>query len=928
MTALPVIVETAQGRLNHSKRWRLAWLGVLTLLFAVPLRAADVDYVKDVKSLFAHKCTACHGPLRQEAGLRLDAGQLIHRGSDGGAVIAAGKSADSLIVEKVSAATADERMPPEGEGTPLTAEEIAKLRAWIDAGAKFPEDEVILKDPKQHWAYQVLQRPAVPEIDDEAWLGNPIDRFIAATHRERGVTPLPEADRATLLRRVSLDLIGLPPTRAELYAFLEDESPQAYERVVDRFLESPQHGERWGRHWMDVWRYSDWYGQGDWVHGSQRHTWRWRDWIIESLNADKPYDRMIVEMLAGDEVAPEDPQTLRATAFLARNYFDGNRDVWLDATVEHTFKAFLGMTLNCAKCHDHKYDPLAQTDYYRARAIFEPYSVRIDRLPGELDVKHDGIARIYDATPAAQTFLYVQGNEKNADKSRPMEALLPAFFGSELNAAPVELPLFAYAPDLREFVLTETLAAASASQRRAESELNKAAEEKRQLLQLKLAEAQAALNSTEARIVGDRARFASLPDPRREELARAAAKAEREHSVATSRVVVLERENALTVTARAVKEDDPKTKTAVEKAEKALAAARKALDEAQQALEKSDGVYKPVVEEYPRTSTGRRLALARWIASANNPLTARVAVNHVWIRHFGSALVDRAFDFGLNSPPPLHQPLLDWLAVELMDNDWRMKPLHRLIVTSRGYRLTSGEEESSTVNTTLDAENRLYWRANIRRLDAEIIRDSVLHVSGSLDQSVGGLDIDFNQGEKVPRRSVYFQHAYEKQVPFLVVFDAANPVDCYRRTESIVPQQALALANSTLSLTQARKLARSLSQEFATPGGNEDEFIVAAFEQMLTRAPWPTELAACREFLAQQRQLFKNTTSLTEFERAPPTSVDPSADPRLVRISRRHAALFDRAMSAEIEASPDPAIRARENLVHVLMNHNDFVTVR
>lgn len=946
------------NRFDHSLLRRLTVPGLLALVCCAPLRAAEVDYLRDVKSLFAHKCTVCHGPLRQEAGLRLDAGHLIHRGSDDGAVIVAGKSIESRVIEKVSAHDPGERMPPEGEGTPLTADEVAVLRAWIDAGAKFPHDESTIEDPRQHWAYQVPQRAAIPAVAEAAWSANPIDALIAARQREAGLTPLPEADRATLLRRTCLDLIGLPPSREQLHAFLADKSPTAYEQIVDRLLDSPHYGERWGRHWMDVWRYSDWYGQGDWVHGSQRHVWRWRDWIIESLNDDKPYDRMIAEMLAGDEIAPADPQALRATAFLARNYFDGNRDVWLDAAVEHTFKAFLGMTLSCAKCHDHKYDPLAQTDYYQARAIFEPYGVRIDRVSGHPDPTKNGIARVFDAQPAAETFLYFQGNEKRPDKTRPMMAALPKFFEDDLGAASVELPLLAYVPDLRQFVLEETLASARAAVHQMQAALKEAqappstgesagsdgepAREEITLLELKLAEAEAALASTEARTAADRARHARPSDPRAEELAQSAAKAEREHAAAAAEVAALDAERKLAAAKQAVKEDDSKTSSALAKAQKSRDDASKKLDEARAALGTADGNYTPIAKEYPRSSTGRRLALARWIASRDNPLTARVAVNHIWLRHFGTPLVDRMFDFGLNSPRPAHQELLDWLAVELMDNGWRMKPLHRLIVTSRIYRLASGDSQLtshadaplaanpkiSTLNVSLDAENRLYWRANVRRLEAEVIRDSVLHVAGSLDLTLGGPDIDFNQGEMVPRRSVYFQNAYEKQAPFLVAFDAANPADCYRRTVSVVPQQALALANSGFSLSLARKLARSLSRELDKPGGQESDFIIAAFEQTLCRSPWPEELTASREFLARQRELFADVTSLTQFERGTPAEVDPSADPRLVRISHRQAALFGGASTAELEASPDPAMRARENLVHVLMNHNDFVMVR
>jgi hypothetical protein len=266
---------------------------------------------------------------------------------------------------------------------------------------------------------------------------NPIDAFLAARQAELGITPADMASKQTLLRRVSIDLIGLPPTRDELRAFRDDPAPDAYEKVVDRLLDSPRHAERWARHWMDVWRYSDWAGYGNEIRYSQRHVWRWRDWIVESLDEDKGYDSMVLEMLAADELYPGDDDAVRATGFLARNWYKFDRNVWLDQTVEHTFKAFLGTTVNCARCHDHKYDPISQEEYYRVRAIFEPYDVRTDRVAGELDVAKNGVARIYDAKPDAPTYFFERGDPNRADKSRAVQPGVPAILGNRVlsNAA-------------------------------------------------------------------------------------------------------------------------------------------------------------------------------------------------------------------------------------------------------------------------------------------------------------------------------------------------------------------------------------------------------------------------------------------------------------------------------------------------------------
>ena len=335
--------------------------GMLVTIFR-PASAADrVDYLKQIKPIFAEKCFSCHGVLKQESELRLETQSLMLKGGVSGPAIVPQHAEESLIVERISA-DEDERMPPAGEGTSLKPDEIALIKRWINQGAIAPEEKIPVA-PQKHWAFQRIEKPKT---------ANSIDEFLRVKRAEHSLKAQPRAERPILLRRLYLDLIGLPPTREQL----RDSRP--WEEIVDELLASPHHGERWGRHWMDVWRYSDWYGLGAQLRYSQKHLWHWRDWIVESLNADKGYDRMILEMLAGDELAPNDPDVIRATGFLARNYYLFNRTTWLDSTIEHTSKAFLGLTLNCAKCHDHKYDPITQKDYYRFRAIFEPHQVRLD----------------------------------------------------------------------------------------------------------------------------------------------------------------------------------------------------------------------------------------------------------------------------------------------------------------------------------------------------------------------------------------------------------------------------------------------------------------------------------------------------------------------------------------------------------------------
>ncbi|HEY8503060.1 MAG TPA: DUF1549 domain-containing protein, partial [Gemmataceae bacterium] len=593
-----------------------------------------------------------------------------------------------------------------------------------------------------HWAFVPPVRPPVPAPKNADWAKHPIDAFLAAEHERRGLQPSEPAPKHVLLRRVYLDLIGLPPTPQELEAFLADTSPEAHEKVVDRLLASPRYGERWGRHWMDVWRYSDWYGYGNELRNSQKHLWRWRDWIIESLNADKPYARMIVEMLAADEAAPGDADALRATGFLARNYYKFNRNVWLDNSVEHTAKAFLGVTVNCAKCHDHKYDPIAQEGYYRFRAFFEPYKLRLDRVPGSPDPEKDGLARVYDADLDAPTYLFDRGDEKQPVKDKSLSPGLPEVLApAGLTIRPVELPVAAYYPGAQSFVRQEAINSAREKIAKAEAALGqakklpagKAATLAVSAAEKQLAAANAHLAALEARIAADEAKYASPPAPYAEELAKAAHDAAANERHLTAEADLAAAEKALADAEQALKPGDAKLKKAVEDAKKKVAELTKKRDEAKQALGKPGTDYPPLTPVYPGKSTGRRLALAKWIADEKNPLTARVAVNHVWLRHFGRPLVPTVFDFGKNGQPPTHPELLDWLAVDFMESGWSMKHLHRLIVTSRAYQQSSVPRSAFRGPRSEDPDNVYLWRMNSRRMESEIVRDSLLHVAGKLD---------------------------------------------------------------------------------------------------------------------------------------------------------------------------------------------------
>jgi len=845
--------------------------------------SSAVDYARDVKPILRERCFACHGALKQKAKLRVDTVAALVKGGASGRAIVPGSSSGSLLLLRLLEPDAESRMPQEAPALP--EKEIARMRAWIDAGAKGPADERPEEPPSAHWAFRPIRRPGLPKVKDPSWVRNPIDAFVAARHERSGVRPAGAAANDVLLRRVFLDLVGLPPTREELHAFRADPSEQAYERVVDRLLARPQYGERWGRHWMDVWRYSDWYGvrvDND-VRQSYGQVWRWRDWIVRSLNRGKGYDRMIVEMLAGDEVAPEDEDALIATGFIVRNWYAWNHNQWMRDLVEHTGKAFLGLTMNCAHCHDHKYDPITQEDYFRFRAVFEPLQLRHDRVAGEPDPGpfkkyvyegktaplKSGLVRVFDEKPDAATFLYSGGDERNRVEGKPpIPPGAPVFLaGEKLTIEPVALTATASYPGMKAYVRREEIDRREEAVAAARAALAKADAYFRPLAEGRLEAAEAELLSIHARIAADDAGPAS---------AGAAARAERMANLLAARVKLLEAQAALAAAGRKADEVDgclPREEAlaALRKAGDPVAAAQKGLDAARKACESKGAEYTPLSPKYPAQSSGRRRALAGWIASPSNPLTARVAVNHVWMRHFGKPLVETVFDFGRNGKPPTHPELLDWLAVEFVESGWSLKHLHRLVATSSTYRMESGPPE---------ADLRCFPE---RRMEAEAVRDSVLYVAGGLDPQMGGPELDNTSDSRSRRRSLYFSHYAEGggTMKFLELFDAADPADAYRRHQSITPQQALALTNSALVLEQSRLLAGRLS------GPSDSEFLVAAFEHVLSRAPSAAEREACTTFLRAQEAVFRAGA-----------------------------------------ASSDPGLRARESLVRALFSHHDFVTLR
>ncbi len=795
----------------HLPRYCLL-LGVVYWLAVGPSAAVEpVDFAKQIRPLLEQHCVSCHGAVKQKAGLKLDLGKRVLKGSLNGPVIVPKKSAESKLYHALKAEHDVEQMPPTGA---LDAGTVELFRRWIDEGAVVPADEV--ESTAKHWAFESPKQMAVPPGV------HPIDHFLDAERTKRGVKPAGPAESSPLARRLHLDLTGLPPTPADVASFRID----AIEKRVDELLASKQHGERWGRHLLDIWRYSDWYGFGAELRNSQKHIWNWRDWTVESLNAGKPYDTMIREMLAGDELAPTDPKVLRATGYLARSYYKFNRNVWLDDVVEHTGKAFLGITLNCCRCHDHMYDPLAQEEYYRFRAVFEPHQVRLDPVPGEADPETRGLPRVFDADAATPTFLFERGDDKRPVKDKPLSPGVPAaIIAKGYTVAMVKFNPEVAHPTLRSDVSKDLLD-------RATRDITLAMEKK---FQWRIRAAIVSLQSLKAKLAADRARYAVPKLPQSAELIRHAVALHLEAILLVAEADLIEAQDALST------KDDEAAKAAKLKT---MVAASERVDAARKAVEKPPADYPPLMPSYPEQSTGRRLALANWIVSKENPLTARVFVNHVWMRHFGQPLVPTVFDFGKNGRPPSHPALLDWLAVEFMKSNWDVKKLHRLLVTSRAYQMRStmtGPEADA--NRKVDPDNFLLWKMNPRPLEAEAIRDSLLHVSGLLNGTMGGPELDFDDDAPTLRRSLYYRHAPEKVMPFLMAFDAAGPTECYRRATTVVPQQAMALVNSRLSARAAEAVTKGVT---AT---ESKEVVQAIYAKLLGRASTEAETKLCVEFL-------------------------------------------------------------------------------
>ncbi|WP_437187732.1 DUF1549 domain-containing protein [Planctomicrobium sp. SH668] len=761
-----------------------------------------------IRPLLAEHCFQCHGPDAQKGGLRLDSRGHMLLGGDSGASIVPDHAEESLIVEAIRFESFE--MPPSGK---LTQDKIDVIVAWINDGAYWPGDdgkvavrknrEQFSEDDRKWWAIQPLAAPQIPTDADESWCRNEIDSFISQKQQQNNLTPAPEADRRTLIRRVYQDLIGLPPSADEIRTFVADEAPDAYERLIDHLLARPEYGERWGRHWLDLVRYSD--SDGYRADGFRPQAWRYRDYVVSSFNSDKPYDQFIQEQIAGDEMFPGNPDALTATGYLRQGIYEYNaRDVrgqWtgiLNEITDVTSDVFLGLGLQCARCHDHKFDPLLQTDYYRLRAFFEPILPQ-DSLPAATAAECEEYAKKLQ-----------EYEEKTVDLRSQLEALEKVYKDAGEELAVGRFPddiqeMIRKAPEARTPEETQLVALAWRQVYFEHDGIDgkMKGEQKEKILELRRQLAQFAADKP-----------APLPLP--------------------MTVTDVGPESAPTIV--------PKKGTIVPPGFPTILAN-----------------FPAEIESLPiPNSTGRRTTLAKWMTQRDNPLTARVIVNRVWQYHFGRGLAENSSDFGRLGAPPSHPELLDWLTISFLDGGWRFKSLHKQILTSATYRQAANHPDRDSHHVT-DPLNLFLWHAPTRRLDAEQIRDSILAVTGQLRWNQGGPGALPDQ----PVRSIYTRYMRNSRDPLLDAFDLPQFFSsASSRDTTTSPIQSLLLINSQVMIRHADVLAKRVLSETEEVNPEIHHLIDRLWWTVFGRSPTDREVQAARQFIETQTSEAANESQI------------------------------------------------------------------
>jgi hypothetical protein len=738
------------------------------LLFVTPIAGAQTAdsaaqlqdfFEKKIRPILAENCHRCHGAKKQSGDLRFDRRDSMMKGNDDGPVIIPGQPDKSRLLRAIRH-EGEHKMPP---NTKLPDPVIADVAEWIKHGAYWPEEKAVTApveiDAKSHWAFQPVRKVAMPPVKHTDWPINPVDFFVLAQLEARGVVPNATADRRTLLRRLKVDLLGLPPTYEEIKAFEADPSPEAYARLVDRYLASPQYGERWARHWLDVARYADTKGYVFEEERKYPYAYTYRDYVVNALNNDLPFDQFIVQQLAADRLVAKgqaQPSTQAAMGFLTlgRRFLNSLPDI-IDDRIDVMARGLLGLTVGCARCHDHKYDPIPQKDYYSLYGVFAS-SIEPKDLP---------LVGEPQQTPEYQAF---------QARLKELEDVVAAF--REKN--------------------------------------KKELDAKNRLFRDQLVALQKKIDAHKANSSGAPPRamiLTDLPTPRDPH--------------------VFLRGNP----------NNPGPK--VPRQFLAVIAGDK-----RQPFKEGSG----------------RLELARAIASPDNPLTARVIVNRLWVHHFGSGLVTTPSDFGVRSEPPSHPELLDWLAARFVEEGWSLKKLHRTMLLSRTYQLASTPNPQAE---TADPDNRLLARARRRRLDFEALRDALLAVGGNLDLKAGGPPVDILAKPFVGRRTLYGFIDRQNLPGLFRTFDFASPdASTPQRYQTTVPQQALFLMNSPFIAGEVRGLMRRPEvAEIAEPATR----VRGLYRVVYARDADDDEVRLGVEFVARAAQmpLASASVALTPWER-------------------------------------------------------------
>jgi hypothetical protein len=882
-------------------RLSLAVAGLLLIAGAAPAEAPPATspegvefFESKVRPVLAENCFACHGPEKQKGGLRLDSRSAALKGGETGPAVVPGKPDESPMLRAVGYTDSNLQMPPKGK---LPAAKVEALTAWVKMGAPWPATPSAAaargEGVKPHWAFQPVREPALPTVRDAAWATTPLDQFVLAKLEAKGLRPSAPADKRTLIRRVTYDLTGLPPTPEETDAFLADRSPDAYERVVDRLLASPRYGERWGRHWLDVARYADSKG---YVFQEERRfpfAYTYRDWVIRAFNEDLPYDRFVVQQLAADRLpVGEDKRPLAAMGYLTlgRRFLNNQADI-IDDRLDVVCRGFLGLTVGCARCHDHKFDPVPQKDYYSLYGVFasavEPKELpllgAVARTPAEVafekelarleaDVQQflrkrhaELVVEFRRADAIAAYLLAARDGRRNPAgrmglaRERGLNGYLLGRWAAYLDGpAKGDHPVFGpwnTLSALGDGEFTDKAPALLASFTAPSAKVN--AVVKQSLAAQKPASARD-LAKAYGEVLAEAGAAAGVTTPERAELRRVVIGPDAPPEVPLAQV-----EQAFN------RADRDKAKALRKKIE-ALQATSPAAPPRAMALVDAPTPVAPRVflrgnpnnpgEAVPRqflgvltgpdrkpfTDGSGRLELAKAIASKDNPLTARVFVNRVWAWHFGRGIVGTTSDFGTRSEPPSHPELLDWLADRFVADGWSVKRLHRLIVLSATYRQASADRPDLA---TADPENRLLGRFPRQRLDLEELRDSLLAVAGRLDPTMGGPAVDLVKAPFTARRTVYGFIDRQNLPGLFRAFDFASPdTHAPQRFQTTVPQQALFLMNSPFVQEQARALAKR-TEGAATPA----ERVALLYRLAYGRRPTGEESALGLGFVSAPR---------------------------------------------------------------------------